>query len=133
MSERCLTVDIWQSIGWLDASPPPNGTHTRIIKRIHIYRKSKRMFREFCLPLHPSIAEATGVVGLHRVFVVCPKIINKPHTPDSVSLVVELTKDKEQVVGNRLVANHFAQPYSAVEIIVEHLEVSKVGARYVTV
>ena len=133
VGERCLTVDIWQPISRLDASPSSDGTHTRIIKRIYIYRKSKRMFREFCLPLYPSIAEAAGVVGLHRVFVVCPKNINEPHAPDGVSLVVELTEDKEQVVGYRLVANHFTQPYSAVEIIVEHLEVSKVGALYVTV
>ena len=71
--------------------------------------------------------EAGGVVGCHAALVVAVVVVDEGDALDLVALFVELAEDAEEVVGNGLVADDFAELGLAVDVAMEHAKVAQGG------
>ena len=63
------------------------------------------MSRELAAALHGSVAEATGVVGTHRLLIAGVVVVDEADALDGVALGVEIAEDGHHVVGNGFVTD----------------------------
>ena len=77
------------------------------------------MFREFGSAFYPSEVKTTGIVVLHRKFVVGIVVVDKHHAFYAVALAVEGAKNIYQILRYAFVAHHLAKLYLPFSIIVE--------------
>ena len=100
--------------------------HVGVVEGVDVNGKSPGVIGQLLASVYLSVTEAAGIVVAHLALVVSIVLVGQPHALDGVVLSVKLLEDFQELVGNELVADEFAQVRTLVVIPVEHAEIAEV-------
>lgn len=75
-----------------------------------------------------AIAESTGIIGAHGLFITGPKVIDKSYALYGIAMEIELTEDIQDIGGNGFVADHLAKADMPLEVFMQQTEIAKIRA-----
>ena len=121
-------VDIFRGRSRLhDATSVLTSPNIRIIEGVDVDSHSLSMLGQLGGSRYPAIAETGGVIITHGPFVAGIIIINQTDALDGIFLPIEFFENLNQVVGNRLVADHFTHMLAFLCIIVRQAQITQIG------
>ena len=116
------------AVGWLYEAGA--GVEAGVVAGVDVDGKSLTVVRQFLAAGNLAEVEAGSVVVGHGAFVVGIVFINESHLLYTVTSLVELAEDVEQVLGNGFVADELTHLGMTVLIDMQHAEVAQVIGRH---
>ena len=107
-----------------------NGFDIRIVKRIDVDRQTVAVPRNSLRERNESEIEARGIIVAHGKFVVGVVFVDEMNFFNRVIRREKFLENVEQVVGNALVANHFAAQNFSAQVLVQKFDVTQFARRH---
>ena len=120
------SVRIGPSCGRGYALLPVRPGYIGIVQGIDVDCKPVSMLREAAGAVHHPEIKAGGVVVFHGKRIVPAVFIHQPDALQRISGQIQLIKNLNEILGDRLVADDLANLFFAVEIDIQNIQIPKV-------